>query len=310
MTDLAEVSQRLLRAIRRWAGLLLVGSTLCLPACSTEEATPEETGLWFYVLVKSSNYAQDANGELTLLNYHFFSEIFPKPGFKGGLRGELQRQGSSDAPMVYVDRGKDFYFEGGHFDSVAEADEAYPNGVYDFAITNDRVEVRASMTLGDANGETDIPAPIRISLLQDDSLVSPLAVDHEKDLRVVWSDYSNGAADANGIVDDMIFVVVQNCQGERIVHTGLPFQNADYMTFREKELLIEGGTLKPGEPYAMFVEFPHVVDSSVAAGVPGFTSFATATYLDIETTGETIDSACLAEMPAMDTGQTDRPAQH
>ena len=58
----------------------------------------------------------------------------------------------------------------------------------------------------------------------------------------------------------------------------------------------------------MFVEFPHVVDSSIVNGVPGFTSFATATYLDIFTRGEALDAACLDEMPAMDTGQTDRPS--
>ena len=56
----------------------------------------------------------------------------------------------------------------------------------------------------------------------------------------------------------------------------------------------------------MFVEFPHVVDSVIAGGVPGFTSYATATYLDFNTLGENAEGVCRKEMPAMDTGQTDR----
>ena len=35
-----------------------------------------QSDISFFVLVKSSNYAQDSSGVLTLLNYHFFSEIF------------------------------------------------------------------------------------------------------------------------------------------------------------------------------------------------------------------------------------------
>ena len=56
----------------------------------------------------------------------------------------------------------------------------------------------------------------------------------------------------------------------------------------------------------MFVEFPHVVDSKVVNGVPGFTSYATATYTDINTVGEIDPSSCPDELPPLDTGQTDR----
>ena len=293
---------------RGTSGRILLGLIILFgtQACTPEESPPAETGLWFYVLVKSSNYSQSATGELTLLNYHFFSEIFPKPGHTDALRGRMIRHDAPGKPMDYVDRGKNFYIEGGHFDSVEEADQEHPNGQFEFEIANEFVDMRAALTLGDEHGKTDIPKPIQISLLQDNRPVSPLSVDASKQLLIRWSEYSNGTADKNGIVDDMIFVVVQNCQGERIVHTGLPFENEEYLTYRARELHVAADTLRPGEPYAMFVEFPHVVDSAIVDGVPGFTSFATATYLDIETSGEAVDSACLDEMPAMDTGQTDR----
>ena len=49
-----------------------------------------------------------------------------------------------------------------------------------------------------------------------------------------------------------------------------------------------------------------VVDSRVVDGVPGFTSYATATYIDIRTLGEQSDQSCPDAPPPMDTGQTDR----
>jgi hypothetical protein len=45
----------------------------------------------FFVLVKSSNYAQASDGNLSLLNYHFFSEVFPAP--QGEILGALAPEG-------------------------------------------------------------------------------------------------------------------------------------------------------------------------------------------------------------------------
>jgi len=208
--------------------------------------------------------------------------------------------------MEYVSRGDNYYFEGGHFDSQEEVDNAYPNGFYLFDITTPTVQVGGfSLGLEGPGGATDIPEPITVSLWQDDARVHPLSVDPTQNLVFRWSEYSNGTEDPRGIVDDMIFLVVADCQGERIFHTGLPFQG-EYTTFRTTELLVEVGVLHPGQPYSAFVEFPHVVDSRVEKGVPGFTSYATATYLDLATTGPRAGQACPDSPPPMDTGQTDR----
>ena len=264
-----------------------------------------QTDISFFVLVKSSNYSQDVAGELTLLNYHFFSEIFLQPD--GGIsHGILTRHDNPDDPMVYEERENAYYIEGGHFDTLEDVDAAYPNGMFAFDIaTPDGRERHAELLLSGPGGRTDIPAPITISFEQDGSVVSPILVDPATDLVVRWSEYSNGMADPRGIVDDMIFVVVADCHGERVFHTGLPFQG-DYTTFRTTEITVRAGTLDGGQPYSAFVEFPHVVDSRVVDGVPGFTSYATATYIDIRTLGEQSDQSCPDAPPPMDTGQTDR----
>jgi len=281
----------------RLLGILLAAlvSTACI----------EQADVSFFVLVKSSNYAQDSAGELTLLNYHFFSEIFLLS--EGALEsGTLALQDSGDPPLEFEDRGDNFYLEMGHYDTQQDVDRAHPNGTYLFSLTAPSVQLRnAPLDLAGPAGQTDIPAPITISLEQSGQSVSPLEIDADQDLVVSWSDYSNGQADPRGIVDDMIFVVVADCHGERLFHTGLPFQGP-YTTYRTNEITVEAERLNAGQPYSAFVEFPHVVDSRVISGVPGFTSYATATYLDLHTAGPLADMGCPDAPPPMDTGQTDR----
>lgn len=265
----------------------------------------EQSDISFVVIVKSSNYAQDTAGQLTLLNYHFFSEIFLRP--EGTLTSAtLTPSSAPSGRMEYESRGDNYYVEGGHFDSLEEVDEAYPNGRYVIDIETPAVSLEdLTLDLAGPGGVTDIPSPITVSLWQDELQVDPLSVDPAVDLVVRWSEYSNGAEDPRGIVDDMIFLVIADCEGERIFHTGLPFQG-EYTTFRTTEMLVEAGRLSPGRPYSAFVEFPHVVDSRLEEGVPGFASYATATYLDLRTLGPRADQACPDTPPPMDTGQTDR----
>jgi hypothetical protein len=285
--------------VRRLIPGIMIALTLCLGACE------RQSDITFFVLVKSSNYAQDSTGQLTLLNYHFFSEIFLTDS--GSIdNAQLIAHNRPDQPMAYVDRGENFYVEGGHFDTLEEVDAAYPNGVYTFNISTPHTRIQnAEFLLEGPEGRTDIPEPIAISFLQNGEEVAPLEIDPESDLVVRWSDYSNGRDDPNGIVDDMIFIVVADCFGERTFHTGLPFEG-DYMRHNVREVFVHAELLQPGRSYSAFVEFPHVVDSRIVEGVPGFTSYATATYVDLLTTGENVGAVCPEVSPPMDTGQTDR----
>ncbi len=255
---------------------------------SFQAACDEQTDISFFVLVKSSNYSQDSLGQLTLLNHHFFSEIFVRPG--GRIESaSLAPDGVDNEPVPYVDRGENYYVEGGHFDSLEELDAAHPNGAFVFDIAAPTVQLRqVRLSLAGPGNRTDIPAAITVSLSQAGVRVSPLAVDPTKDLTIAWSEYSNGAVDPRGIVDDMIFVVIADCHGNRLFQTGLPFEG-EYMTFLIEDVSVPAGTSDTGQPYSGFVEFAHVVDSRIVHGVPGFTSYATATYLDLRTAGPVSD---------------------
>jgi len=287
----------------RLRNFLLSVPAVILISCQT--ACSEQADISFFVLVKSSNYSQDSLGQLTLLNYHFFSEIFVRPGGRIDS-ASLSTGGAESDPIPYVDRGDNYYVEGGHFDSLEELDATHPNGVFVFDIAAPTVQLsEVRLSLAGPGNRTDIPRPITVSLSQAGVPVSPQAVDPTEGIVIGWSAYSNGAADPRGIVDDMIFVVVADCHGNRLFHTGLPFEG-EYMTFRTSDVLVPAGTLEAGQLYSAFVEFPHVVDSRIVHGVPGFTSYATATYFDLHTRGSVSDPTCPAVPPPMDTGQTDR----
>jgi hypothetical protein len=279
--------------------------TSLVGGCNPPDEPAPAPDISFFVLVKSSNYAQDSVGQLSLMNYHFFSEIFLLP--EGQVTSaSLWPADDPSRVMEYVDQGSTYWVEGGHFDSVEQLDAAYPNGDFVFNITMPSVQLEnVVLRLAGEDGQTDIPDPITIYLEQGGEPVSPLQIDASRDLVVKWSEYSRGRADPRGVVDDLLFVVIADCHGERIFHTGLPFQG-DFLTYRATEVVAEAGTLDTGQPYSAFVEFPVVADSKIVEGIPGFTSFANSTYLDLHTTGPASDPTCPAVRPPMDTGQTDR----
>ncbi|MBT5187923.1 MAG: hypothetical protein HOH19_05225 [Kordiimonadaceae bacterium] len=287
-------------------------ATLALMSCaptatdntdSDQDQIIDQDEVSFFVMVKSSNYSQDANDNLTFLNNHMFSEIFINEGVE--LKNPTLTRDANNIPMPYEKRDHDYYVEGGHFDNVAELDAAYPNGDYTFNFGLSDRTVSSTMNIAGPDGKTDIPAPITITFHQDGEKVPSSNIDPAKQLTIRWTEYSNGRNDPKGIVDDMIFVVMADCYGERITHTGLPFQG-EYTKFDKEEVIVEAEFLKTGHPYSIFVEFPHVVDSSITNGVPGFTSYATATYMEVSTSGLDTSAACPIEKVPMDTGQTDR----
>lgn len=88
----------------RFCGRILV-PFLAAACVSDAAAENNERGFWCFVIVKSNNFRQDPDGELTLLNYHFFSEIFAKS--PGQVRSaSLQRLDGSPMTIEYVDRGE------------------------------------------------------------------------------------------------------------------------------------------------------------------------------------------------------------
>lgn len=247
----------------------------------------------FLVMGKTSNYRQAGDGDLRLLNHHAFAEIFLNPG-----------EAVSD-PHLITPTGRDLPFSGtgavleAHGGRYATADDlarAFPDGPYVIRYngTDRPLSMRADATYR-------LPPPVTITLRQGGRVVAPAAVRAHQDLTISWSLFTAGAADPNGIVDDLIFVVFGDCAGTKLLHSGAPFTGKPYLTYRARDLVIPAALIAPGQTYQVTVELARVRTARVD-GVPVLATLATTSFLDLATDGAALSTRCAP----IDKGQTDR----
>jgi hypothetical protein len=106
-------------------------------------------------------------------------------------------------------------------------------------------------------------------------------------------------------LDDLLFVIMADCEGVRRAHSGRPFENTPYLTYADSYFDIQAEKLLPENAYQLSVEHA-VLDTSTEHGVVGFATFATTTFLDLVTTGTAAaGQACPELRKPFDAGQTD-----
>jgi hypothetical protein len=257
----------------------------------------------FLVMGKTTNHRQLPR-EMKLLNYHFFAEIFVRE--RGRVTNASLSFPNGDV-RKFDDLGYVLELHGGRYGDEETLDRNYPKGDYTFRYDtpSGAVDGRVLKVRATGQGRSRIPAPPRITLLQGGREVQPDSVDPDRDLIVTWSDFRDAGSDENGILDDLVFVVLGNCHGEKTVHSGRPFEGTPFLTYETKEYVIPAEKLTRGEPHQMFVEHA-VVDTSREDDVVGLVTYASTTFLDFRTTGEPAGARCPADMPKIDQGQTDR----
>lgn len=281
--------------------VLLVAIAFLLVACSAEQpaATQTETSsindhVSFYGVGKVARFQQDMDSTLEDMGPVFFSEIFiaaggevtdasvrfPEPS--GETRKLEYRYSASD------EIGDVMYLSG-----IAESNEAmeveFPTGAYEFTFSTPGGDVVDSV-VSFAGG--DFPTQPLIIFEQGGERIAFDMVDVGEELIITWPPFAEGDADPNGILDDLIFVAIDSCTVEDIVHSGRPFEKEDYLTFRTERYVVPGGTLLPGQTYAMYVEHALLPHTQQDHGMPAFATFAASTYMDFTTTGETDPSYC------------------
>ena len=286
-------------------GLVILICTIC-PSWAVEKVQED---VLFVVLGKTANFRQSSHATHTLLNYHFFAEIF------------LKENGSvSNAALITPDDNRELVFEGdasvlevhgGRYSNEDELNNAFPDGNYIFSYRlSDNTLLNESVRIRNGSGNSRIPDPVSVYLSQEGNKVKPAGVNPDLDLTVTWSPFKSGNKDPNGIVDDLMFVVTGNCHGEKIDHSGGPFGSGEYLTCASTSYVIPAFKLQAGETFQIFVEQAEM-DSSEYRGIPEIATYAATTFLDIKTSGERENSrkSCPGIMPAMDGGQTDRPVK-
>ncbi|MDG2376465.1 MAG: hypothetical protein P8M18_08950 [Woeseiaceae bacterium] len=281
--------------------LIAIGSFLV--ACSAEQPAEmqAETGsvndhVTFYGVGKVARFRQNMDSTLEDMGPVFFSEIFIAAGGEvtdaevrfsepsGELRKLEYRYSESD------EIGDVMYLSG-----IAESNEAmeaeFPTGAYEFTFSTPSGDVVDSVV---SFGGGDFPTQPVIILEQGDERIAFDTVDPNEELIITWPPFTQGDADPNGILDDLIFVAIDSCAVEDIVHSGRPFEKDDYLTFRAERYVVPGGTLLPGQTYVMYVEHALLPHTQQDYGMPAFATFAASTYMDFTTTGETDPSYCVS----------------
>ncbi|MFT5484931.1 MAG: hypothetical protein ACI9GW_003600 [Halieaceae bacterium] len=276
-----------------WLPLLAVGGS-------------EQNDITFVVAGKTANFRQETNGDLAALNYHFFAEIFLQ---EHGLveSASILTPLSPTQAVAFTDSGYALEMHGGRYATERELETNYPDGNYIFRYTSPSTGSQNQIValINHRSGSSGIPEPPQIKLYQGGSLVLPEEIDPRLDLNVTWSDFSDGDTDPLGIMNDLIFVIMGDCHGERKAHSGRPFENRPFLDYSATGYPISAAVLQPEQTYQISVEHA-VLDTTIHNGVPGFATFATTTFQDIQTLGVApVGEACTEILQKFDSGQTD-----
>ena len=264
----------------------------------------QEEDVQFLLLGKTRNHRQSPTGELTFLNTAFFGEIFLN---EGGTVTNAYVTGPGDAKDgLFLSNDEVPFFAGDRHSSIESLEEHFPDGTYYYHFDTPHGNVGGFPLTFEKRGQASRnPAPITMALFQGGAAADPEAIDPDQDLLVTWSEFHHGASDPNGVIDDLIFVIVGNCIGSKIVHSGHAFGES-FLTYAATDFTIPKESLRPGQPFQVEIEFSEM-DTDRRDNLTSIITYAASTFLDIRTTGANADDiVCPAEPFAMDGGQTDR----
>jgi hypothetical protein len=271
-------------------------------------AAPEGVRPQRFLIGKTVNYRQAANGGLTLLNYHFFAEISVPPG----LQGSTARLIDPDGRVVFFQHSGNILSIPSKRDLTTLADlNAYaPNGAYTVQFDAPLAQTVKGMIPLEATEEA-LADPVHITLLQDGQPVSPDAIKVGKPLTVSWGAFRKGRSDPNGLVDDLIFVHVADCRGHVIARSPTSSAEKPALTYHSLSYTIAANTLEPGATYQIDVEHAPLQTRRLAdvraagAAAIGMATYPATTYLDFHTQGAG-SNTCPEKPYRMDNGQSDR----
>jgi len=270
----------------------------CTPDSPTDSQSPDELigqqDVTFFGAGKVARYQQHSDGSLESMGPLFFAEIFIAEGGKisaasvkfpeplGDVRDLLFRHSESDeiGDVMYLS---------GTAESIEALDQRFPPGEYTFSFrTGSGDAVSRSVNFGDRQFAKQ---PL-IIFMQNEQRIAIDQVDPAIDLVITWPPFEEGRADENGVLDDLIFVAIDSCIVEDIVHSGRPFEKEDYLTYLATEYVVRANTLQHGQQYSMYVEHAILPDTHSESGIPAFATLAASTYMDFSTTGETDSNYC------------------
>lgn len=268
-------------------------------ACSDEQAMPSDVhpvaaDVQFLVLGKMSLYDQSADGEVALRNHHFVAEIMPRAG-REIVSGTLTSADNPEQVLEFAAEGNPFLAHGARVMDPDELHRQHPDGEYIFSYETESGRMEAqSLTLTKRDAIDDMPAGAAISLSQQGESVMPGEIDPDVDLQLAWESMAGNTRVPDSDLDDLIFVLGFDCFGNNIHHSGRPYQEGTYLTYKDTQTVIPASSLQPGLTYTVIVE-QATADVTLFQGVAGIATYATLTFVEMQTTGQATAGGCPSE---------------
>ena len=275
---------------------LLLGLTACGEPENAvieeqSEDSPVANDVLFLVLGKMSLYDQSPDGEMSLRNHHFVAEIMPKADRKI-ISGTLTSANDQSQVLTFEPEGNAFLAHGVRVLNPSALHEAHPDGDYIFSYETQSGRMdRQPISLARRDTIEQMPLPAVVTLSQNGLLTLPAEIDPGNDLTLTWESMPGNTRVATSDLDDLIFVLVFDCFGNNISHSGRPYQGGPYLTYKNTKYVVGAGSLQPGQKYTAIVE-QATADVTIFQGVPGIATYATLTFVDFETSGPDERASC------------------
>lgn len=245
----------------------------------------------FLVLGKMSLYDQPSAGEISLRNHHFVAEIMPQAG-REIIAGTLTSASDPSQVFEFNPEGSAFLAHGARAMDPSELHELHPDGDYIFAYETQSGRMdRQVINLTKRDTIEQMPLAATVGLSQDSSDVLPMEIDPGLDLTLSWEAMPGNTRVASSDLDDLVFVLVFDCFGNNVAHSGRPYQGGPYLTYKDSQYVVGSANLKPGLKYMAVVE-QATADVSIFQGVPGIATYATLTFVDFQTSGVATGQTC------------------
>lgn len=265
-------------------------------ACGDEQTVSSEvhavaTDVQFLVLGKMSLYDQSIDGELALRNHHFVAEIMPRAGRKI-VSGTLTSSANPEQVLQFAAEGNPFLAHGARVMDPAELHRQHPDGEYVFSYVTESGRMEAQpLTLKKRAAVDGMPAGSAVFLLQRGATPMPAAINPGVDLWLSWEPMAGNTRVADSDLDDLVFVLAFDCFGNNVYHSGRPYQEGSYLTYKDEQTIIPANNLEPGLTYTVIVE-QATADVTTFRGVAGIATYATLTFVELQTTGQAAGNSC------------------
>ena len=253
--------------------LILILTSVFIYSCEIETQTLSQKDVTFFGTGKVSRYQQIKDGSHKILKPLFFAEIFISTnGVVKNAKIKFPKFLDITEELKYryseSDEIGDVMYLSGFAENYEDLEIKFPMGDYSFSFETSEGTVRDSVV---SYKDKSFPIHPKIILKQLNKVISIDQVDPKEELIITWPIFSEGRADENGLLDDPIFVAIDSCKIEDVVHSGRPFEKNGYLTFRTNQYIVAAGTLEPGQKYSMYVEHAIFTDTQNENGTVSYT---------------------------------------